>query len=272
VARTINCTADAQRGTRKQALLSLKKFAEETAADASLSRNVKLVRLDRKQFAPPCFSGLDPPESHGPSFHLPLSCPYAPSHPHLQALLQHMLKPILKVYTDPTERCRLLAVELVQFLLNTHKPETELYLPYLIPVLTLRLAQKEIVETAEELRALLLQQLEDVIMLAKADLGVYIDEVVQVKIAVVDPLSSVTPDLVPKTPLSTAFSSRSPQMLVRALLDPFPEVKRRGCRCIGVSTAQPHVLFCAADAPFFPQNSPAHTQYAPPLFTSDFGP
>ena len=95
--------------------------------------------------------------------------------------MQHMLKPVLKVYTDSTEKCRLLAAELVQYLLNTHKPETELYLPYLIPVLTLRMAQKDIVEPAEELRALMMQQLEDTISLAKADLGVYIDEVIQVR-------------------------------------------------------------------------------------------
>jgi len=91
-----------------------------------------------------------------------------------------LLKPLLKVYADLTEKCRQLAVSAVDLLIKTHKPPAEMYLPYLIPVLVLRLAQKDIVETSEEVRAALMQQLEEIIELAKADLGVYIDEVVQV--------------------------------------------------------------------------------------------
>lgn len=94
--------------------------------------------------------------------------------------MQHLLKPTLKLYADPTEKCRQLAVDLVQLLIKTYKPAGEIFLPYLVPVLVLRLGQKDIAEPSEEVRATLLQQVEDIIELAKADLGVYIDEMVQV--------------------------------------------------------------------------------------------
>lgn len=72
--------------------------------------------------------------------------------------MQHLLKPVLRCYSDTSEACRTQAVRLLSLLLARFRPPPQAYLPYLVPVLVLRLAQKDIVEEAEELRAALLEQ------------------------------------------------------------------------------------------------------------------
>eukprot|EP01147_Barroeca_monosierra_P003460 gene3460-6095_t len=116
----------------------------------------------------------------------------------MQAILHEILKPLLKKYEDPTEKCRELAIEIISSFLQ-EKPETSIYLPYIIPAYAHRLGQLEIKEPSEELRKILMDQLEQIINLAGNELSVYIEELTQV--------------------------------LTQAIVDPFPEVKRMGCRC-----------------------------------------
>ncbi|EGD79070.1 hypothetical protein PTSG_02038 [Salpingoeca rosetta] len=116
----------------------------------------------------------------------------------LHAVFNEILKPLLKKYEDSMEKCRELAIDTVSMFLAL-EPETSIYLPYIIPAYVLRLGQKEIKEPAEELRKMMMDQLEKVISLAQRDLSIYVDELTQV--------------------------------LVQTIVDPFPEVKRMGCRC-----------------------------------------
>eukprot|EP00055_Hartaetosiga_balthica_P012329 m.59518 g.59518 ORF g.59518 m.59518 type:complete len:861 (+) comp7911_c0_seq5:179-2761(+) len=114
------------------------------------------------------------------------------------AVFAELAKPLLKKYEDSVEKVRTLSVELIsKFLIS--RPRPEVYLPYLIPVIVRRLGQKDIKEPSEELRLLMMKQLESVIGIAGKDLSVYIDEFTDI--------------------------------LVRTIVDPFPEVKRMGCRC-----------------------------------------
>ncbi|KAJ3177528.1 HEAT repeat-containing protein 2 [Irineochytrium annulatum] len=71
-----------------------------------------------------------------------------------RSLLSHLLKTILRCFSDPIERCRELAINL---LLRFTKVVDDIIfaLPYVLPVLSSRLAEPDIVEPSEELRLLL---------------------------------------------------------------------------------------------------------------------
>jgi len=54
------------------------------------------------------------------------------------------------------------------------------FLPYIIPTITQRLGQPEIVETSEELRLVLMESLLSVIELSQSKMSVYIDDMIKI--------------------------------------------------------------------------------------------
>ncbi|PVD38342.1 hypothetical protein C0Q70_00954 [Pomacea canaliculata] len=69
----------------------------------------------------------------------------------LQLVFSELLKPLLKGFSDPVEKCRELSIGIVQwFLENVPCPEESL--SYVFPILVQRLGQQEIVESSEEIR------------------------------------------------------------------------------------------------------------------------
>eukprot|EP00049_Salpingoeca_infusionum_P015144 m.290894 g.290894 ORF g.290894 m.290894 type:complete len:854 (+) comp15821_c0_seq2:292-2853(+) len=119
-----------------------------------------------------------------------------------EAVLNYLLKPLVRCYSDSSESCRETAVELLSDLLKV-KPAMDTVLPYLIPIYVARLGQKTLTEPTEEIRLALMTQLEQVIVMSRDDNGIYIDELVQI--------------------------------FTRTIVDPFPEVMRLGCRCTALT-------------------------------------
>eukprot|EP00730_Choanoeca_flexa_P002587 TRINITY_DN11104_c0_g1_i1.p1 TRINITY_DN11104_c0_g1~~TRINITY_DN11104_c0_g1_i1.p1 ORF type:complete len:854 (+),score=210.02 TRINITY_DN11104_c0_g1_i1:167-2728(+) len=94
------------------------------------------------------------------------------------AAFAHLLKPLLRLYADQTEKVRELSIDLVTKCL---KLSPQGYLPYYVPVLVGRIGNKQVLETTEELRLELMQQVEHVVNTqAGGDLGTYIEEWLQV--------------------------------------------------------------------------------------------
>lgn len=118
--------------------------------------------------------------------------------PVLQAVFTELLKPLLKSFFDPVEKCRELSIDLVFSCLKCVQNPEE-YLSYTIPILVQRLGQPEIVETAEEIRAKLLELLTFLVEKSGEKFGIYTDDCVKI--------------------------------LQRTINDPFPEVKKESCRC-----------------------------------------
>ena len=116
----------------------------------------------------------------------------------LQELFSALLKPLLKCLTDPTERCRDTAIATItEFIRCVPRPEESL--PYLMPCLAQRLGEKEILEPSEELRLSAIQLLSLTVELCGKHLAPYLTEMINI--------------------------------LQRAIVDPFPDVKRESCRC-----------------------------------------
>nr|XP_019957328.1 PREDICTED: dynein assembly factor 5, axonemal [Paralichthys olivaceus] len=116
----------------------------------------------------------------------------------LQELFSALLKPLLKCLSDPTERCRDTAIATItEFIRCVPRPEESL--PYLMPCLAQRLGEKEILEPAEELRLSALEMLSLTVEMCGKHLAPYLTEMINI--------------------------------LQRAIVDPFPEVKRESCRC-----------------------------------------
>ncbi|KAI8494919.1 HEAT repeat-containing protein 2 [Branchiostoma belcheri] len=116
----------------------------------------------------------------------------------LQGVFVEILKPVLKSFSDPVEKCRELAIQLVDAFLPAvpDPPET---LPYILPTLVQRLGQKDITEPSEELRLMLVETLARIVDLTGQELAVYLDDLVKI--------------------------------LQRTIVDPFPDVKKASCRC-----------------------------------------
>ncbi|KAK3735234.1 hypothetical protein QZH41_008428, partial [Actinostola sp. cb2023] len=117
----------------------------------------------------------------------------------VQKLLEELVKPLLKLFSDPTEKCRELAVQIVTEFYKRVVDMT-VFLPYIIPTITQRLGQPEIVETSEELRLVLMENLLSVIELSQSKMSVYIDDMIKI--------------------------------LQRTNVDPFHEVRKESFRCI----------------------------------------
>ena len=116
----------------------------------------------------------------------------------LQDIAVEVLKPTLKCIADPSEKNRELATLFISDYISVI-PSPELTLPYVIPTLVQRLAQKEIAEPSEELR---LQLLEDILLpcieYSGKKISSYLDELIQI--------------------------------LSKTILDPYAEVKKSGCK------------------------------------------
>ncbi|XP_064172156.1 dynein axonemal assembly factor 5-like isoform X2 [Anguilla rostrata] len=116
----------------------------------------------------------------------------------LQEVFTCILKSLLKCLSDPMERCRETAVQMIgDFIRNVPQPED--CLPYLMPAFTHRLGGKEILEPAEELRLSMMEVLTLTVEVCGSRLAPYLDDMVKI--------------------------------LQRTIVDPFPEVKKESCKC-----------------------------------------
>ncbi|XP_068729927.1 dynein axonemal assembly factor 5-like [Montipora capricornis] len=122
----------------------------------------------------------------------------------LQVTFEEILKPALKLFADPTEKCRELSVQLVS---EFSKQVTDLsqFLPYLIPTVVQRLGQPELVEPCEELRLYTVELLSSVTETCGGKIGVYIDDMIKI--------------------------------LQRTLVDPFHDVRKESCQCTNILAA-----------------------------------
>ena len=116
----------------------------------------------------------------------------------LQGVLQEILKPCLKIVSDPVEKCRELAVQFLSESMGSVCDASE-FLPYIIPVLVQRLGQQDIVEQSEEIRLNIVVFLTQLIDFTKKKIGAYVDDMVKI--------------------------------LQRTIVDPYPEVKKESCKC-----------------------------------------
>lgn len=117
----------------------------------------------------------------------------------LQEVLAVLLKPLLKCLSDPMERCRETAINIItEFIRCVPKPEE--CLSYLMPCMAQRLGEKEIQEPAEELRLSCVEMLTLTSEVCGKHLAPYVNEMVNI--------------------------------LQRTVVDPFPDVKRESCTCI----------------------------------------
>ncbi|XP_070187800.1 dynein axonemal assembly factor 5-like isoform X2 [Littorina saxatilis] len=116
----------------------------------------------------------------------------------LDPIFSEILKPLLKTFSDPVEKCRELSIGIVHgFFEKVSDPEERL--SYVFPILVQRLGQQEMVETSEEIRLQLMELMS--LLIDKAG---------------------------PKLP---AYLEDSMKILQRTLMDPFPDVKRESCKC-----------------------------------------
>ena len=116
----------------------------------------------------------------------------------LQDIAMDVLKPTLKCLSDSSEKNRELATVFISDYISVI-PGPDQTLPYIIPALVQRLAQKEIIEPSEELR---LQLLNDILYpcveYSGKKIAGYLDELIQI--------------------------------LKKTILDPFAEVKKASCK------------------------------------------
>ncbi|XP_040296642.1 dynein assembly factor 5, axonemal [Bufo bufo] len=152
LARHLNCLNDDNKSTRRRALTSIQREAE----DKRLS------------------SGA------------------------LQEVFGELLKPLLRCLSDPMEKCREIAVQVLTHCVSS-VPRPEEALPYLVPALAQRLGSPEMAEPSEELRLALTQLLSLLVEVCGRKLGPYLDDMVRI--------------------------------LQRTILDPFPDVKKESCKC-----------------------------------------
>ncbi|ESO87153.1 hypothetical protein LOTGIDRAFT_210534 [Lottia gigantea] len=116
----------------------------------------------------------------------------------LKVIFREVLPPVLKIFSDPVEKCRELSVNLISsFLKSVPEPEDHLY--YIIPVLVARLGQQDIIEPSEEQRLLLIELLKQMVECSGKKMAVYLDDCVTI--------------------------------LQRTVIDPYPEVKKESCKC-----------------------------------------
>ena len=116
----------------------------------------------------------------------------------LNLVFSQIFKPLLKLLSDPVEKCRELSVAMISdFLKQVQKPDENL--PYIIPVLCQRLGQQEIIETSEEVRLSSVKLLYQIMEFSGKKLSVYLDDIIRI--------------------------------LQRTLIDPYPEVKKQSCYC-----------------------------------------
>ncbi|XP_071107149.1 dynein axonemal assembly factor 5-like [Haliotis cracherodii] len=113
-------------------------------------------------------------------------------------IFSEVLKPVLKILSDPVEKCRELSISLISdYLKLVDKPDE--HLSYIVPVLSARLGQQEIIESSEELRLSLVELLVQIVECSGKRMAIYLDDAIRI--------------------------------LQRTIVDPYPEVKKESCRC-----------------------------------------
>lgn len=105
---------------------------------------------------------------------------------------------LVNSFSDPVEKCRELAISVVQQYIETTS-DFEMLLPVLVPCLLQRLGQLEIVEQSEELRLQLSELMTGLVALSNKLNGLYLDDYIKI--------------------------------LQRTLVDPFFEVRKEACKC-----------------------------------------
>ncbi|XP_055606065.1 dynein axonemal assembly factor 5 [Uranotaenia lowii] len=113
---------------------------------------------------------------------------------------------VLRCYADRFEMIRSLAISVVNEML-AKLPANDYYLGYIIPVITKRIGQREIIEDSEEVRLLLLEQLELII-------EKYSD-----------------PDGSRGDPLLKSYDGLI-DILIKTLKDPFPAAQKQSCEIV----------------------------------------
>ncbi|XP_064394922.1 dynein axonemal assembly factor 5-like [Halichondria panicea] len=118
--------------------------------------------------------------------------------PQLQGVCGFLIKPLLRVFSDPVEKCRELSISLLaDFCAQVEDMPT--ILPLLLPVAVARLGRLEITEPSEEIRLSLVSLLSAIVTRCGVDIGPYLNDMVLI--------------------------------LQRTIVDPFPEVKKESCQC-----------------------------------------
>lgn len=115
-----------------------------------------------------------------------------------QELFDEFLKPLLKILSDPIEKCRELTILLIfESVDSLARPQDILHL--LIPVIVQRLGQQEINEPSEELRLELVKCLTKLIEISGKSVSMFLDDLIKI--------------------------------LQQTIVDPYPEVKKESCKC-----------------------------------------
>ncbi|MEQ2268289.1 Dynein assembly factor 5, axonemal [Xenotaenia resolanae] len=116
----------------------------------------------------------------------------------LQEVFSSLLKPLLKCLSDPMEKCRETTISTItEFIRCVPKPEESL--PYLMPCLAQRFGDKEILEPSEELRLSAVEMLTLTVDVCGTHLTHYLNETINI--------------------------------LLRTIVDPFPDVRKESCKC-----------------------------------------
>lgn len=127
---------------------------------------------------------------------------------------------LLRCYSDRFESIRTLAVETIDLMLE-RLPANDFYLGYIVPVLAKRIGQAEIIEESEELRLLLLEQLERLVQKYRDPDG-----------TAGDPLLKVFDEII--------------DILIKTLRDPYPAAQKKSCEIVmALGTATPSLHYRA---------------------------
>ncbi|CAH3109869.1 unnamed protein product [Porites lobata] len=134
----------------------------------------------------------------------------------MKTVFEEILKPVLKLFSDPTEKCRELSLQMVTEFAKQVVDMSQ-FLPYVIPAVVQRLGQPELVEPCEEIRLSTVEMLLSVIEICGEKVGVYIDDLIKI--------------------------------LQRTLVDPFHDVRKESCRCTNVlAPAVPEQFYFQANS------------------------
>ena len=94
-----------------------------------------------------------------------------------RSVVEAIIRPLLRVFSDPVEKCRELAILTVSELFeSTEQPSS--FLQCVIPTLVQRLAQPEITEPSEELRLKLVELVHSVIYRGNVHVTPYLNDLV----------------------------------------------------------------------------------------------
>ncbi|XP_013406264.1 dynein assembly factor 5, axonemal [Lingula anatina] len=116
----------------------------------------------------------------------------------LEEVFSDTFKHLLKIVSDPVEKCRELGISLIREYFSFVQGSLG-NLPYFMPVLVQRLGQQEIVEPSEEIRLQLVEICTLLVGKSKKKIAPYLDDMIKI--------------------------------LIRTLMDPYPEVKKESCKC-----------------------------------------